>query len=78
VIKYFLAAACVALLTAIAAGYAAVRYLTHAPGTPHQGPLPPLTAEETALASALRQHVETIAAREHNEGVERVLRDAAR
>jgi hypothetical protein len=36
------------------------------PGKPHLGALPPLTAEEAALAAALRQHVAAIAAREHN------------
>jgi hypothetical protein len=47
-------------------GYGALRYMTAVPGTPHQGALPPLTAEEAALAAALKQHIAVIAAREHN------------
>ncbi|BAT60851.1 aminopeptidase YwaD precursor [Variibacter gotjawalensis] len=46
--------------------YASLIYFTTVPGTPHIGPLPPLTAEERNLADALRRHVEVIAAREHN------------
>ena len=40
--------------------------MTAVPGKPHRGALPPLTAEETALAAALERHIATIAAREHN------------
>jgi Peptidase family M28 len=47
-------------------GYGALRYMTAVPGTPHQGALPPLTAEEAALAATLKQHIAVIAAREHN------------
>ena len=47
-------------------GYGALRYMTAVPGTPHQGALPPLTAEETALAAALARHIGVIAAHEHN------------
>jgi hypothetical protein len=36
------------------------------PGRSHRGALPPLTAQETALAQRLRQHVEAIASRPHN------------
>jgi Peptidase family M28 len=54
------------VLAIIAAGYGALHYMTGVPGTPHQGPLPPLTAEEASLAAALKGHVATIAAREHN------------
>ena len=36
------------------------------PGEPHRGALPPLTAEETALAASLKRHIAAIAAREHN------------
>ncbi len=36
------------------------------PGRSHSGALPPLAAEETALAQRLRQHVEAIASRPHN------------
>lgn len=53
-------------------------YFTTVPGKPHEGPLPPLTAEERSLADILRKHVETIAAREHNldhpEELEKVAR----
>ena len=45
--------AILALLVVAAAGYGALRYLTAVPGEPHRGALPPLTAEETTLASAL-------------------------
>ena len=47
-------------------GYGALRYMTAVPGTPHKGALPPLTAEETALAAALARHIGVIAAHEHN------------
>ena len=36
------------------------------PGTPHQGSLPALTADERALAATLKSHIAAIAAREHN------------
>ena len=51
-----------------AADYAALLLPDRAcPGTSYQGPLPPLTAEERALAARpSRRHIETIAAREHN------------
>jgi len=54
------------VLLVIAIGYGALRYMTSVPGEPHRGPLPPLTADEMALATELKRHVETIAAREHN------------
>ena len=54
------------LLVLAAAGYGALHYMTAVPGEPHRGALPPLTAEEEALAAALKRHVATIAAREHN------------
>src|SRR5262249_27424923 len=41
-------------------------YMTGVPGASHRGPLPPLTADEAALAAALKAHVEAIAGREHN------------
>jgi hypothetical protein len=49
-----------------AGGYAALLYMTSVPGTSYQGALPPLTAEERALAATLKGHIEAIAAREHN------------
>jgi len=59
-------AALVALVLAAGLGYGALRYMTAVPGKPHHGELPPLTADETALAAALKRHIATIAAREHN------------
>jgi Zn-dependent M28 family amino/carboxypeptidase len=54
------------IVTLLAAGYAAYHYMVAVPGRPHRGALPPLSAEETALAARLKAHIETIAAREHN------------
>ena len=54
------------VLLVIALGYGTLRYLTSVPGMPHRGALPPLTEAERVLAVALRQHIEVIAAREHN------------
>jgi hypothetical protein len=65
-IRYLLSALAVALIACVAGGYGILHYLTHSPGTPHSGALPPLTAEESALASLLKRHIETIAAHEHN------------
>jgi len=58
--------AALVVLVSIVGGYAALHYMTGVPGTPHRGALPPLTAEETALARTLQRHIATIAAREHN------------
>jgi Zn-dependent M28 family amino/carboxypeptidase len=65
-------------LVAIGAGLAALHYMTAVPGIPHRGPLPPLTDEEIALAAALRRHIETIAACEHNLVRHRELEQVAR
>jgi hypothetical protein len=54
------------LLAVIGLGYGALHYMTGVQGTPHRGPLPPLTDEERDLAAALKRHIEAIAAREHN------------
>lgn len=60
----------VSLLIAVAiigiGGFAALSYLTSVPGKSHEGALPPLTADERAIAATLKRHIETIAAREHN------------
>src|SRR5262245_9572815 len=56
----------VTLLLMLAATYGAIHYMTGVPGRSHSGPLPALTEEERRLASALKQHIETIASREHN------------
>ena len=61
---WWLALAVPLLIAAL--GYGALRYMTAVPGTPHRGALPPLTAEETALAAALARHIGVIAAHEHN------------
>ena len=55
-----------ALLAIVVAGYGALHYMTSVPGRSHQGPLPPLTDEETALAASLKRHIAVIAAHEHN------------
>jgi Zn-dependent M28 family amino/carboxypeptidase len=41
-------------------------HMVTVPGTSYNGPLKPLTAEETLLAGNLRRHVTAIASREHN------------
>jgi Peptidase family M28 len=56
----------IVLVAAIAAGCGALHYMTAVPGTPHQGPLPPLTGEERSLAERLKRHIAVIARREHN------------
>src|SRR5215510_13893706 len=58
--------AAVIVLLLLAAAYGALHYTTGVPGRSHSGPLPPLTEEERGLAVALKRHIETIAAREHN------------
>jgi hypothetical protein len=73
---------CVALLLVIiagvAGGYAALKLATDVPGQSHQGPLPPLSAEERAIAATLKRHIETIAAAEHNVRRYRELEKVAR
>jgi len=54
------------ILVLIAIAWGALHYMTGVPGTSHRGSLPPLTAEEAALAESLKRHIATIAAREHN------------
>ena len=66
------------LLALAAAGYGALHYMTAVPGTPHRGPLPPLTAEEAALAASLKRHIAAIAAREHNVAHHDELENVAR
>ncbi|HKS64315.1 MAG TPA: M20/M25/M40 family metallo-hydrolase [Xanthobacteraceae bacterium] len=55
-----------ALAALIAGAVAALWYLTLVPGRSHQGDLPPLTADERAIAATLKRHIETVAAAEHN------------
>lgn len=59
-----LAASVLAVL--LCAGLGAYYYMLGVPGTPHQGSLPALTADERALAGRLKTHIAAIAAREHN------------
>ena len=75
--KLFLLALTLIVLI-LAAGYGALHYMTALPGTPHRGALPPLTAEETALAKRLKGHIEIIAAQEHNIDTYEALENAAR
>lgn len=64
--RRLLVIALLVLLTLFGAVYGIVWYMTGVPGEPHRGPLPPLTAEEQALAPLLKRHIEAIASREHN------------
>jgi hypothetical protein len=41
-------------------------YCLSVPGTPHSGPLPPISAEETEVVVRLKQHVTAIASTPHN------------
>jgi peptidase M28-like protein len=66
VARMALTATAIILLLLLAVAYGALHYTTGVPGKSHSGPLPPLTEEERALAGALKRHIETIAAREHN------------
>ena len=56
----------VGLLVLTAFAGIAAWYALAVPGTPHAGPLPPLTGEERDLAVRLRRHVEAIASVPHN------------
>lgn len=60
------------------AGYGALRYMLVLPLQPQREPLPPLTAEEGALAARLAAHIATIGAREHNIDTYDELEKAAR
>jgi Zn-dependent M28 family amino/carboxypeptidase len=53
-------------------------FMLYVPGQRHQGPLPPLTAEEWDLAGRLRRHVEAIASKPHNIWYYAELESAAR
>lgn len=56
---------------------AALWYALALPGASHTGPLPPFTADETALAARLRRHVEVIASEPHNTTYPKALERAA-
>jgi len=68
----------VGLLVLIAFAGIAAWYALAVPGTPHAGPLPPLTGEERDLAVRLRRHVEAIASVPHNVDHYAALERAAR
>jgi Zn-dependent M28 family amino/carboxypeptidase len=59
------AAAAVALLLAVLCG-AAWWYSLHVPGRSFDGPLPPATPDEIALADSLQRHITAIASEPHN------------
>jgi hypothetical protein len=67
-----------AVLAVAALGYAAFHYMTAVPGRPHEGPLPPLTADEAVIARRLAGHITAIASRPHNLRYYRELEQAAR
>lgn len=54
------------LFLLLLAGFGALHYMTGVPGRSHSGPLPALTDDERQLAAALKRHIGTIGAREHN------------
>lgn len=60
-----------------AATFAATRYFPSRPLYGHRGPLPAITAEERALASGLRSHVEAIAGKPRNTDHPEALEAAA-
>lgn len=64
--RQLLLVAVLALVMFAALGYGALHYMTGMPGKSYSGPLPPLTADERALAPLLKRHIEAIASREHN------------
>ena len=53
-----------ALLFALPAG--TILWMTSVPGRSHEGPLPPLTQSEKALAARLEAHVRAVASEPHN------------
>lgn len=54
------------LLALLWAGHSLVRYYAYLPLYGHEGPLPPETKEEEALAAQLREHVIAVASVPHN------------
>jgi len=70
--------AALVVLALVATGWGALHYMTGVPGKSHQGALPPLTSEEAELAAALKRHIGTIAAREHNVAHHDELQNVAR
>jgi hypothetical protein len=56
----------IVLVLLLAVVYGALHYMMGVPGRSHSGALPPLTEDERTLVGALKRHIQTIAAREHN------------
>lgn len=53
-------------VVAFAGAIGAALVMTRMPGEPHTGALPPLTAEEAAIAVRLKQHVAAVGSKPHN------------
>lgn len=77
-LRRVLIAAVVLAPVLVAGAFVAAKMMTTVPGTPHTGPLPPLTTEEGDLAARLRRHVEAISARPHNIAHPEALEGTAR
>lgn len=69
--------ALVLVLAIFAAPVLALLWMTSVPGHSHQGPLPPLTPDQSELATRLRTHVEAIASKPHNLGHPEALEASA-
>ena len=67
--------AALAAIAALATG--GVLWMTSVPGVSHEGPLPPLTPDQTHLAARLGEHVRGVATRPHNTGYPQELELAA-
>ena len=52
--------------------------MTAVPGRSHEGPLPPLTAEQRQLAARLERHVRAVASEPHNIAHPEALERSAR
>ena len=65
-IRVRLAALLAVLLLLVGIPGATLSWMTSVPGRSHQGPLPPLTAEQRQLAQRLEEHVRAIATLPHN------------
>ena len=74
--KLLILAAVLAVLVGIPV--AALLWMTSVPGRPHSGGLPPLSAEQAALARRLDAHVRAIASVPHNVAYPAELERAAR
>lgn len=70
--------AAAAVATLFLAPVALILWMTAVPGQSHQGPLPPLTPQDAALAAALEADVRAIATEPHNTDHPEALERAAR